>query len=251
MHTASHGRINCLYVRSDMNDIITARMALLQNPQIIVHNTSKTTLRGAAMALGIKTVTVEIGNPSVFQEKYITFTLQGVYQVMKFLTMIPITLIKNDGGPQNQTTICSSSFWIYTDVGGILEVFPDVNQWVREGEVIAEVKNIFGKLIKQYKAPKDGIVIGKATNPINQSGDRILHLGVVSTTFINKKFENLRPLKDKEELKSEESIVTASMTDTIQKIEADLLNIKTHSRSPSKENFEELLKNMKENENKK
>lgn len=40
LHTASFGRVNSLYVRADMNNRITHSMALLQEPQIIVHNTA-------------------------------------------------------------------------------------------------------------------------------------------------------------------------------------------------------------------
>ena len=36
LHTASFGRVNSLYVRADMNDPVTARLAKLQNPQVRV-----------------------------------------------------------------------------------------------------------------------------------------------------------------------------------------------------------------------
>jgi flavin reductase (DIM6/NTAB) family NADH-FMN oxidoreductase RutF len=36
LHTASFGRVNSFYVRADMNDPMTRRMAFLQHPQIIV-----------------------------------------------------------------------------------------------------------------------------------------------------------------------------------------------------------------------
>jgi predicted deacylase len=146
-----------------MNDVTTSRMALLHSPEIIVHNTGKTTLRGTLMALGIKTITIEIGNPSVFQEKYIKYTLTGVREVMRFLTMIPMVL--NPSKPTHKLTICSSSYWIYTDtglfhfihfLGGILNVIPPINTWVKKGELIADVHTIFGKLTKQYFAPEDG-----------------------------------------------------------------------------------------------
>jgi len=65
LHTASFGRINSLYVRADMNNPTTHYMALLQNPQIIVHNTAPDgSLRDAAMKRGIPSITVEIGDPS-------------------------------------------------------------------------------------------------------------------------------------------------------------------------------------------
>ena len=53
LHTASNGRINSYYIRADMSDEITAKMALLQNPEIIVHNPpSDGTLMVLLMKLG-------------------------------------------------------------------------------------------------------------------------------------------------------------------------------------------------------
>jgi predicted deacylase len=94
LHTASFGRVNSFYVRADMNDPMTRRMAFLQHPQIIVQcvsalscrketaplsyfvpTTSNTgpdgSLRGAAAQLGINAITVEIGNPHTFQLRYL------------------------------------------------------------------------------------------------------------------------------------------------------------------------------------
>ena len=41
------------------------------------------------------------------------------------------------------------------------------------------MKNIFGDVVKEYTAPENGVVIGKSVNPVNQSGGRILHLGIL------------------------------------------------------------------------
>ncbi|MEL6941349.1 MAG: peptidase M14, partial [Bacteroidota bacterium] len=62
---------------------------------------------------------------------------------------------------------------------GLLTVHPKVSEMVKKGQVIATLRNIFGDLIKEYHAPEDGIVIGKSVSPVNQTGGRILHLGVV------------------------------------------------------------------------
>lgn len=72
---------------------------------------------------------------------------------------------------------------MFTSTGGILYVKHPVNTWVRKGEVIAEIRNIFGKLVDRHVAPNDGIVVGKGDNPVAQTGDRILHLGIVGETF--------------------------------------------------------------------
>lgn len=62
-------------------------------------------------------------------------------------------------------------------------LFVEINTWVKEGEVIARIHSIFGDLVEEYMAPSDGIIVGKSVNPVCASGDRILHLGVVTAEF--------------------------------------------------------------------
>lgn len=175
LHTASFGRINSYYVRTDMESDITARMARLQNSDIILNNTPLDgTFRGAATGLGIHSITLELKDPNLFQSDVIKDALVGVKNILFDLKMLEGTPV----GPSEKTVLCDSSYWIYTDEGGILKVLPKIKQYVKQGEKIAEVRTIFGKVVKEYFAPEDGIVIGKSVNPINQSGSRILHLGL-------------------------------------------------------------------------
>ncbi|KAL0083959.1 hypothetical protein F4703DRAFT_1857809 [Phycomyces blakesleeanus] len=192
LHTASFGRVNSYYVRADMNDAASATMAHLQKPQILLHNSGQDgTLRSAASARGIKAVTVEIGNPQLFQNQYIEWSFMGVMRILDNLDMFALC---NTGtsqpdlsiGSPPSTILCSKGFWIYTTTGGVLEVYPAVNTIIRKGDLIARIKNIFGNVVDEYFAPCGGIVIGRSSNPVAMSGDRILHLGV-----IKKKGENL------------------------------------------------------------
>ena len=176
LHTASFGRINSYYVRADMSDPIVKKMAKLQNAQIIVHNPpSDGTLRGAANELGIPAITLEVGNPNTFQKGLIRDGLTGIHNVLGYLGMTDCEIEEAD----EATVLCEKSYWIYTDTGGILTVFPKVTELVKKGQVIATLRNIFGDLMKEYLAPEDGIAIGKSVNPINQTGGRILHLGIL------------------------------------------------------------------------
>ncbi|NJK32169.1 MAG: succinylglutamate desuccinylase/aspartoacylase family protein [Deltaproteobacteria bacterium] len=178
LHTASFGRINTLYVRADMTHPETSWMARAQQPQILLHNTGTDgTLRGAAMDRGVHAITVEVGNPNRFQETLISQGVLGVSNVLTRLGMINAPEYRSAHHP----ALCIRSYWLYTELGGVLEVFPDLGQRVRAGEVIARVSDIFGDTQAEYVAPEDGIVIGKSTHPVNQTGSRILHLGVEGT----------------------------------------------------------------------
>lgn len=175
LHTASFGRINSLYVRADMSHPKTARMAMLQKPQIILHNrASDGTLRGAAMELGIPSITIEIADPHRFQPKYIRPTLMGVLAVLAELGLVR----RRPPRPGPPPVLCERSYWMYTDRGGLLDVLPQLADRVGAGEVIARVRDAFGDLRTEYLAPETGVVIGKSTNPVGQTGARILHLGV-------------------------------------------------------------------------
>jgi predicted deacylase len=175
LHTASNGRINSYYIRADVSNDVAFRMARLQDPEIILNNPAHDgTFRGAATGMGIHSITLELKDPNLFQTDVIGEALQGVRNVMYDLNMLK----GNTVFPIKKTILCDASYWIYTDEGGILKVFPTIKQHIIKGEKIAEVRTIFGTVIKEYFAPEDGIVIGKSVNPINQCGSRILHLGI-------------------------------------------------------------------------
>ena len=177
LHTASFGRVNSLYVRADTKVEAAARMAYLQRPQIILHDPpSDHTVRGAAGELGIPAITLEIGNPNRFQPEMIRRSLVGVRAVLAEAGIIK----KRKVAPFPMPILCERSYWIYTDHGGLLEVYPGVTDQVAAGDEIGRLTNIFGDVLRELRAPEDGVVIGKSSSPVGHTGARILHLGVLA-----------------------------------------------------------------------
>ena len=176
LHTASFGRANSLYVRADLENEVTRCMAIRQRPQIVVHNPAKDrTLRGAAMERGIPAITVEVGDPQLFQPRYVKATRNGIRDIMAFdANMLPKKRKRSESPPP---IYCSSSLWLYTDRGGLLQVLPKVAERVQEGQLVAKLRNAFGDVIREYPAPHGGVVIGKSVNPVGPTGSRVLHLG--------------------------------------------------------------------------
>lgn len=176
LHTASRGRVNSYYVRADMSIEVTRKLALLQHPQLIVHNPANDgTFRGTADAMDIPAITLEVGNPGVYQKKMIRSGLVGVHNVLSYLKM---TDDEEEANLTPSTILCRKSYWLYTQTGGLLQVHVDLLERVEKGQTVASLRNVFGDLIEQYYAPEKGVVIGKSTSPVNQSGGRILHLGI-------------------------------------------------------------------------
>jgi len=176
MHTASVGRVNSLYIRADLDSEIAARMARLQRPQIILDNApSDRTLRGCADELGIPAITVEIGNPQRFQPNFVKRSVSGMRAVLCDVGMLPRRAMTRLPEP----IVCHRSKWLYTDHGGLLDVFPKVVDRVVEGEPIARLTNVFGDIVREYRAPHAGVIIGKSVDPVAETGARLVHLGEI------------------------------------------------------------------------
>lgn len=175
LHTASHGRVNSLYLRADIDSEETRTLAYLQNPQIIVRKFDENgTLRAWANDNGIPAITIEIGNSNAFQHSLIDETLDGILNTMKFLEMIDgevLDLVTN-------ATVCDNSYWIYSNKGGIVDVLPRLADTISTGEIIAKVYDVFGEVKETIRADRSGVVIGKNVRPNCNAGTRILHLGV-------------------------------------------------------------------------
>jgi predicted deacylase/environmental stress-induced protein Ves len=178
LHTASFGRINSYYVRADLNDPDAKSLATLIHPQIILHDAGQDgTLRGAATRLGVKAITVEIGNPQLLQNQFIQWTSSGILNVLDHFKMYSRPQEEED--VPTSPIVCKKGYWTYTTNGGILEVYPGVNTLIKKGDVVARMRNIFGNFVEEYFAEEDSIVIGRSSNPVASTGDRILHLGVI------------------------------------------------------------------------
>jgi hypothetical protein len=185
LHTASFGRINSLYVRADLKDPVVARMAKLQDPQIIVNSGGeKGTFRQAVTDHGVKAITVEVGDPHVFQRKHIRPSIFGITNVLVDLNMIDDKILDIEHEP----LVCKKSFWIYAQSGGILRVLPTLTDLVKKGEVVATITDIFGELIEEIKVPEDSVVVAKSTNPVCQVGSRVLHIGIEWENYKTKKY---------------------------------------------------------------
>ena len=183
MHTASFGRENSLYVRAALQNDTIKQLARLQDADIILNSdglpsaneqiVATRTLRAEAMLKGIPCITVEYGNPQVFQPEMIQRGKTGIMNTMSWLNMIGKEI-----DPPDEPVLCKKSYWIYVEEGGYLEVRVDLKQKLKKGDLIAVMRNPFGDILKEYHCPEDGIVIGKSSNPINMNGGRIIHLGI-------------------------------------------------------------------------
>lgn len=177
IHTASAGRLNTMYVRADLFNETARRMAELMNPEIILHIAGGDgTLRNTARQKGIPAITVEAGNPSVFQGRFIYEGETGIRNIL-----IDLGLIRGEIELTREPVICKSSRWLRTTSGGLLDIRFDLAERVSRKQLLARTLDTFGYELAQFSAPFDGVVIGRAQYPVAIQGTRFCHLGQVGT----------------------------------------------------------------------
>lgn len=175
LHTAGYGRVNSVYVRADLSWPAVRKMAGWPRPEIIVHAEAPSgSVRGAAEAVGIPALTIEIGAPQRFQREPVQRALDGVGRVLGGLGIVTSTE-RPDEDPRS--FVCGRAGWMIAQHGGLLDVPPDVGEIVDRGRVLARVSNLFGDVVAEYAAPERAIVVGKSTDPVCASGARMVHLG--------------------------------------------------------------------------
>ncbi|MEM1007893.1 MAG: succinylglutamate desuccinylase/aspartoacylase family protein, partial [Myxococcota bacterium] len=173
IHTASEGRVNTFYVRADLHAHSARQMAERMEPEIILHGRSGDgTLRTAARKRGIPAVTLEAGNPGVFQGRMVYEGEQGIRNIL-----IAEGMIQGQLEISKQSVICKDSKWLRTQTGGLLDVVCTLGQHVEKKQLLARTIDAFGQDLREYRAPYAGIVIGKAAYPIAVAGTRFCHLG--------------------------------------------------------------------------
>lgn len=178
IHTASEGRVNTMYVRADFHSIAAREMALLMNPQIVLHSRSGDgTLRNAASQAGVPSITVEAGNPSVFQGRMALEGELGVLRIMKALGMIN-SFEEPEEVVVREPVICKSSRWLRTHSGGLLRSEFQLADSVKKRQRLGVIHDVFGEEGEEFYAPHDGVVIGMSRNPLSVPGMRFCHLGV-------------------------------------------------------------------------
>lgn len=175
IHTASWGRINTLYLRADLHNPVVRRLAMVMNPEIILHiRGGDGTFRHAARQRGIHALTVEAGNPNTFQGRMVFQGEEGIRNVL-----VELGLCEGALSPEREPVICRRSAWLRTTTGGLLNTHMELGDRVGKGQLLAQTLDPFGYVMKEYRAPRDGVVIGMAVNPLAVPGTRYCHLGEV------------------------------------------------------------------------
>jgi predicted deacylase len=178
-HTSTRGRTNMFHVRADMDDEAVARLARAFGTNLIMAGEgSEGMLRREATEDAIPTITLEMGEAHRFERALIDHALEGVRSVFAEYGIFPQETVRWPGW---RTVIegWSEKTWLRADAGGIVEMYHDRGDLVREGETICRITNPFKSDATDVKAPFNGLVVGVLENPVVYPGNPLCHFAKV------------------------------------------------------------------------
>ena len=98
-------------------------------------------------------------------EKNVQFMYNGAKRVMAYLGMIPEVPYEH----VKQKLV--DMMYLHSHHGGFHHIAKRENEFVKEGEVLNYITDLFGNVIEEIKAPCDGIVNGFWSVPVIRPGD--------------------------------------------------------------------------------
>jgi hypothetical protein len=174
LHTGAIHRSNFPQIRANLKDQETEAMARIFGVPVLLNSSLRDgSLREAASEYGVKVLLYEAGEALRFDELSIRAGLKGILNVLGHLGLIRKRRSKS---AQVDPFIANHSSWIRATSSGTVRDMKLLGDYVRTGEVLAEICSPVGVFVEQLKAPKSGVIIGKQNIPLVQEGDAMYHI---------------------------------------------------------------------------
>ncbi len=133
----------------------------------------------------IPSLTLELGESYVINEKNIGVGVTAVENLLAALGMLPADATASAGGlPKgNAGKIFKYSNKPYSSCSGIIRFLARPGDTVIAGKPVARIYNTFGKLMETLRAPATGIVLGHADSSVAFPGLRVMAFGCTEPVF--------------------------------------------------------------------
>lgn len=173
IHTGSLKRTNLPQLRADMNVPEVARFTRGFDRMAVVHSTgSPGMLRTAAVAAGIRAVTMEAGESHRIQEHQIDAGVNSITSLLDKEGMISRMFVWGDPEP-----VYYDSNWIRAEHGGILFSEIKLGARVSEGQILGYVADPITNAQHVIRATGKGRIIGMAVDQVVMAGFAAYHVG--------------------------------------------------------------------------
>jgi len=173
-HTGAIHRSNLPQIRADLDDEETAELArAFSVPVLLNANLRDGSLRESAHDLGVKILLYEAGEALRYDELCIRAGERGTIRVMRHLGMLPRTRSKKQ---QIEPVMARTSSWVRATDSGFVVHHKGLGDFVQQGDILASIRDPFGKLLDEVSTRADGIIIGKQNIPLVQEGEAMYHI---------------------------------------------------------------------------
>lgn len=175
LHTQTRGSDYPLFVFADFRNPTSRQMAFDLAPDIIKNDRGQDgTLETALLRAGVPSVTLEVGGPKRWQPDLVARSVSGLQNLMKGIGMLQGDKVD----PVVEPIVGATSVNVYTDVGGFAYIHVGLKERIQKGQKVATMVDAYGQELASYYAPRDGVVLSVATDPLREPGAmlvRILH----------------------------------------------------------------------------
>lgn len=174
LHTGSFERANLPQLRADLSDPDIRTLTKGFGATVILHSIpAEGTLRAAATAAGIPTVTLEAGGPSVLELREVKHGVKGIETLLYTLGMQQRIRLWGDAEP-----VYYRSTWVRANRGGILLSDVELGDNVKEGDLLGTITDPMNNASSSLYAPYRGRIIGMARNQVVMPGFAAFHVGI-------------------------------------------------------------------------
>ena len=174
LHTGSFERSNLPQLRADLRnpDVVTITEGF--GSTVILHSKpTEGTLRFAATAASIPTVTVEAGGPLVLELDEVKHGVKGIETLLNTLGMVKKIRLWGDSEP-----VYYRSTWVRANSGGILLSDVSLGSTVRPGDLLGTITDPMSNASAKLYSPYAGRIIGMARNQVVMPGFAAFHIGI-------------------------------------------------------------------------
>lgn len=121
---------------------------------------------------GLPTLTLESGGEGRLHQEPVERMTQALLNALRRLRILPGTPARN---PRQRFVVKGN--WIRPLHGGVLYTGVRPLQQVRRGDLLGTVRDLFGRVVEELRAPVDGIIIGARTYGVIATGQYFCNVG--------------------------------------------------------------------------
>lgn len=166
-----------IYEASDVEDAADGIATAFGLPYVVREQRRDGGLGGltssAAAAAGIPAVIAEAGGCGQLEEGAVRLLADGVVNVLRHLEMLPGVPTP----PSRPIRRVDSFLWLRCANAGWWEAAVGAGDEVAEGAIVGHVKNLWGDILEEIRAPQEGVVLFLTTSPAVGDDGLLLGLG--------------------------------------------------------------------------